>query len=263
MTLHLLRNLLKAKFKLPSQRDTPRTFVAKRARAEAKITPLSLIHPATANALLIMGAKRGTGNVSDCFFGLHQFLIWSGASALSLYVLSVISKYILWWILNSVPSRADRVLLLIIEIISLLLALVEVVALSICSAFLYPEISRGINFEDPSDPRYCEYGMVMFSVIFFTMMWVLILLALVAFVFIACVRALGYTRVEEDEGTTKDVEKGTRAPLPQTTRSEPTSKMTIGPTPSPQSQKAMMVKPDGATTRRTTKRSSESSLLRW
>ncbi len=195
----MFKNLLKANFKLPSQRDTPRTFVAKRKRAEAKITPLSLIHPATANSLLIMGAKRGSGKKDGCFFGLHHFLIWSGASALSLYVLSVIAKYILWWILNSVPSKADRILLTIVEVISLILAVIEVVALSICSVFVYPEVVRGINFDDPDHPRYCEYGMVMFSLFFFSLMWVLILLAFIAFLFINVVRCLGYVRARDDD----------------------------------------------------------------
>ncbi len=233
---------LKGRFRLPNSRETPRTFVAKRQRAEAKITPLSLIHPATANALLIMGTRE-----QKCFFNLKHFLIWSGTSALCIYVLSVVSKYVLWWILNLGATTTDRIVLLIIEFLSLILAAIEVLALSICSFFLYPELVKGIDTNDESHPRYCDYGTVWFSTIFFTMMWVIIFLGTVAFLFTSGLRWFGFVKktapkklpgyASAPSSESEDVEQGYKASeseKPTSAAEESTRKSSpMRPSPSP------------------------------
>ncbi len=177
----VIRHFFKGKFLLPDiHRDTPRTFAAKKMRAVAKVTPLSVIHPATANILLILGTTE-RGQNEECF--LDQWLIWSGVSALSLYVLSVMANYILWWIINSDPNKIDRIILLLQEALSLLCAAIEVVALFSCSCILYPKLIT-------KDYKHCPLSTVHFCAVFFTMMWILILLFCLSLTSISTVRCL-------------------------------------------------------------------------
>ncbi len=192
----VVRHFFKGKFLLPDlHRDTPRTFAAKKVRAVAKVTPLSLVHPATANVLLVLG----TQNEFKCF--LDNWLIWSGVSALTLYVLSVLANYILWWIINSDPNQVDRIVLVVQEAISLLCAAIEVIALSACSLILYPVLVKGkTHFEN------CKHSTVYFCAIFFTMMWILILLSCVSLTAITSARCLGIGHKLKNEK--QDVERG-------------------------------------------------------
>ncbi len=188
----VIRHFFKGKFLLPDlHRDTPRTFAAKKGRAVAKVTPLSVVHPATANILLRMGTRSNF----KCF--LDQWLIWSAVSALSLYVLSVLANYILWFIINSDPNKIDRIVLLIQEALSLLLAGIEVVALFACSFILYPKLVAR-NYED------CDPSTVHFCAFFFSMMWLLILLACISLTSLSAARCLGIGVPDKP----KDLEKG-------------------------------------------------------
>ena len=209
-------------FDLPNaKRDTPRTFVAKKQRVLGRLTPLSLVHPATANTLIIMGAKAkfmsrksdapdhhenhahddGSHQAANqgrdghehhsppmtCSFPLNYYLMFAGTAALSLYVLGVISQHLVRWIISTGLRKGDSYLLKALEVFAKVIALLEIFCIFVMTFVLFPKLFD-IQWDDPSKENYCDYELIMFSAIFFTTMWFVVVFGAMGFVYLQCVR---------------------------------------------------------------------------
>ena len=193
-----MTRLKSARFSLPvGSRDTPRTFRAKMTRVNERLTKQSLTNPAVANALIYMGVEmrfhsfdtQGHNETqhyhfgNDCSFPIGYYFIWLGLAAFSLYVVKVVSRHLLRYILISGIHSNDFGLLYAIEIISYTLVLCEILCVISMTVLLFPMLPR-VQIEDESQPEYCTRKAINYSTVFFVVLWTLLLIGLVGFVYL-------------------------------------------------------------------------------
>ena len=186
-----------AKYDIPNEtEDDPGTFQAKKQRVIGRLTPLSLAHPATANTLIALGSKARyepkkyggrSGTEVTCSFPLPVYLIWAGTAALSLFVLGVINKYMVWWIVKTGKRKGDGFLLKTLETISIVTALLEVGCVIVMTFLLFPKWLY-YQSKNPNEDYYCDYDLLLFSTIFFLTMWFVVLFGAMGFIYLQYVR---------------------------------------------------------------------------
>ncbi len=133
----------------------------------SRIVPTSLIPLATATGLLVLGSHKTTGPAGDCSFPLPTYLVWAGAISTSLAIIGIVGRYILEWIISDrVLTLGEKNILLVLEYVGLSLSVFQVVLIIVGAAIIFPELPHW-QYRHRHLPNYCDYGMVVFSAVFF------------------------------------------------------------------------------------------------
>ncbi len=157
--------------RFPTPNDPPQDFAYKRNKLLNKMVPISIVPLATSNAMLTMGSMKTTGPGGDCYFPLPQYLIWAGATSLSLVVLGVVARQVLDWLLeDKYVSYGERTIVCTLEYMGTFMAGLQACTLLSGNLVIIPNIID-INLTDREQPNYCDRSLVIFSVVFFSMTW--------------------------------------------------------------------------------------------
>ncbi len=160
--------LLEVNKRRPSMEEIRTSRVPKVKRALiSRIVPTSLIPLATATGMLVLGSHKSVGPNGDCYFNLPMYLVWAGAISTSLAIAGIVGRYVLEWIIaDKVLTRGERNILLVLEYIGISLTLFQLIIIVAGALFIYPKIPTW-QHEYKFLPNYCDYGMMIFSCVFF------------------------------------------------------------------------------------------------
>lgn len=162
--------------------------VAAKSDLIQQITPVGLVPLATGTAFLILGA-RGTSSCPGHPV-LPTFLLIAGTLTIGLGVMTVIGKFIVTYGLpsNRQFTREEQIIFVILRSLRHLLSLCQIIVL-ICGTIFIAPLATAIHpwdFSDRTNPMYCDYGMVVFSAIFFPLTWAMLVFSSIAFLCIRC-----------------------------------------------------------------------------
>ena len=153
-----------------------------------RLAPIGLVPVASGTAFLIMGSK----NVDNCpgHPSLPIMLLFAGTLTLSLGVMTNVGKFIVAYGLPSGRqfTRQEKNVVWLLRYLRHFLSLSQVLILVAGTIVIAPLAStiHPWNWEDPSDPFFCDYSIVVFTATFFPMMWFLFFLAMLALIVIKC-----------------------------------------------------------------------------
>ena len=153
----------------------------------AEIAPLSLVPLATGTAFLILGSKGE--NTCPGHPSLPLFLLMAGTLTVGLGIMNTVSKFVINYGLSDTREVLTPEELNVVWLITKLQHLFSIsqVGILIVGTVIIAPFATNLhewNYEDSSDPFYCDYGTVIFSAIFFPSAWFLLLLTLIAFILI-------------------------------------------------------------------------------
>ena len=160
------------RYVLPTSGDDEDQFAKKKQALLGKLLPTSVVPAATSNAFLVVGSR----NADECYDpSLNKFLLFAGTVSIGMGVLGSVFRYVLESILSDKKiTRSEFCLIRLMDILSSSIVVVEFGLLVGATYVFYPFIFKGEwQSEDPSKPKYCNYGTVVFSSIFISACWLL------------------------------------------------------------------------------------------
>ena len=176
-------------------------LMSKKKAILKQLTPIGLVPMATATAFLILGSRG-----SDTCPGhpsLPQFLLLAGTFTIGLSVMVVTSKLItsygLPFVQREFTREEDNVIWTLLQLRHFL-SLCQIVILIVGTLIVAPLAStiHPWDHEHPDAKYYCDYGTVVFSAVFFPVMWLLLLLSLLGYAIIACSIPLKETEFDRE-----------------------------------------------------------------
>ncbi len=153
------------------------------------ITPVGLVPLATGTAFLILGS-RGE-NSCPGHPSLPTFLLLAGTLTIGLGVMTYVGKFIVNFGLpteeRELTPEEERVVWLLRHFRHVLSAS-QVVLLVTGTIIIAPLAStlHPWDFTNPNAKYYCDYGTVVFSAIFFPVMWLMLFLTVLGYICIKC-----------------------------------------------------------------------------
>ena len=138
------------------------------AKLMAKLVPSSLVPISTANGMLILGSHK---REEDCFVPLPRTLIWTGTVSIAIVIAGVVGRYILKWVMtDKTIHRGEYCIVKFLAAFGYVLVVVEIATLCILTGMVYP-LYPNWQYEYPQLPDYCDYGIVLFLVVYLLMAW--------------------------------------------------------------------------------------------
>jgi hypothetical protein len=124
---------------------------------------------ATANGMLILGVSKVSGpkgQVSDCYFQLPEYLMWTGCISLMLVIMGFVVRYIIGWLMmDGVISAWDLTILRGLRVLTLCLVATEMIMLLFGAVLAFSHLP-GWQSEHKDEDNYCDFGLVVFTCIF-------------------------------------------------------------------------------------------------
>ena len=145
------------------------------AKLMAKLVPSSLVPISTANGMLILGSHK---REEDCFVPLPRTLIWTGTVSIAIVIAGVVGRYILHWVLGDrIIHRGEYMILKFLEYFAYVLIVMQIGSLCLLTGYAYP-LYPNWQYKNAELPDYCDYGIVLFLVIYLLMAWFFLILGL-------------------------------------------------------------------------------------
>ncbi len=161
----------------------PLDVPAVRAKFLKKVVPSSLIPMATANAMLILGASKSE---SDCSFNLPVYLVWTGTISLALVIAGTVGRYVVRWILEDNKVRpGDKIIMWMLEGIGITLIIVQMAMLVGGTLIVFPKLPYW-QYRHKNLANYCDFGMVIFIILFLSIAWLMLLITVCSAIFVIC-----------------------------------------------------------------------------
>lgn len=162
----------------PHLTDSPEHFMRKKSNLLSKVVPISVIPMATANGMLILGTKYSSDE--DCYFGLANFLIVAGSISLGMTILGVVSRNMLeWFTYDKLVTRIEAFFIKFLEVLGLLMSLGQILILFAGLVLMLAHLPR-LQWNDANKENYCNFGIVVYTTVFFGMCNSIVVLGLVA-----------------------------------------------------------------------------------
>ena len=168
----------------------PKAFKREKTSILSRIVPLSIVPMSTANVMLVMGTSKAKAIKGDkaCDYPLPQALLISGTVSLGFVVMGVVAKHVLEWIVeNRFITKPEQWILLGMERFGTFLAITQVALCAYITYILVKLWHFGFQDEDKSGNGYCEKGIVIFTTLLTSIIWICLLIGFSAFVYVQCI----------------------------------------------------------------------------
>jgi hypothetical protein len=153
-----------------------------------RISPVGIVPMATGTAFLL-GSKGE--NTCPGHPSLPIFLLLAGTIVIGLGVMTSVSRFIVYYGISSGKNgytiQQTRVMWLL-EHLGYIMVFSQVILLIAGTIIVLPLATtvHPWDYEDVNAKYYCDYGTVLFSAIFFPLVWILLFLTFIAYICIQC-----------------------------------------------------------------------------